>query len=149
MGDAETDEAVRALFTRLPLSLPGKVLITSRISDSPVDYQDLALGPLSRDAATRYLLQRVARRGHNAGNEAAARSLADELGDLTLALEQAASFILEVKWIFEKYQKAFREARLGGTDYPVSIAKTWSITLERLSPLSRVLLRLAARFAPD
>jgi tetratricopeptide (TPR) repeat protein len=147
--NADTDEAVRALSDRLPPSLPGQVLITSRISNWPVNIQDLALDLLSPDAATRYLLKRVARRRHNAGDEAAARSLADELGDLPLALEQAASFIFEVKWTFEKYQKAFYEARLGGSDYPVSIAKTWSITLDQISPLGRVLLRLAAWFAPD
>ena len=153
--NADTDEAARALCDRLPPSLRGQVLVTSRISDWPVNIHDLALELLSPDAATRYLLERVARRRHNAGDEAAARSLADELGDLPLALEQAASFIFEVKWTFEKYQKTFREARLlsehskGGTDYPASVAKTWSITLDQLSPLARSLLRLAAWFAAD
>ena len=155
--NADTDEAARALCERLPPSLLGQVLITSRISDWPVNIQDLALDLLSPDYATRYLLDRVATKRHNAGDEAAARSVAEELGNLPLALEQAASFIVEMRWSFAKYQEQFRDARPellsehreGGTRYPASVAKTWRITLAQLSPPARSLLRIAAWFAPD
>jgi NB-ARC domain len=33
--------------------------------------------------------------------------------------------------------------------YPASVAKTWDITLERLNPLARALLRFATWFGPD
>jgi hypothetical protein len=33
--------------------------------------------------------------------------------------------------------------------YPVSVAKTWSMTLEKLDPLARSLLRIAAWVAPN
>jgi tetratricopeptide (TPR) repeat protein len=103
------------------------------------------------------LLARVTDRQHEAGDEAAARKLAEELGYLPLALEQAGSFIVEMRWSFAKYQEQFHDARLeilsegreGGTHYPASVGKTWSITLEQLGPLARALLRIAAWFAPD
>jgi hypothetical protein len=99
---------------------------------------------LPQDAAT-FLLNRVAKERHNAGDETAARLLANELGHLPLALEQAAAFIIEVQWTFDKYCEQFREERPellshqweGGTRYPSSVTKTWSVTLERLSPLAR------------
>lgn len=164
--NADTDEAARALCDRLPPSLPGQVLITSRISDWPVNIQDIELDLLSPDDATRYLLDRVARRRHNAGDEVAAGKLAAELGNLPLALEHAASFLIEMRVSFERYleylsqahsSQKCREARPevlsyvaeGGTRCATSVAKTWSITLERLSPLSHALLRLAAWFAPE
>lgn len=114
--------------------------------------QDIALDLLSPDDATCYLLDRVAKRRHNAGDEVAARNLAEELGQLPLALEQAASFLIEMRWGFDQYRERLRDARPkllnqlqeGGTDYPASIAKTWTLTLKRLGPPARVLLRLAA-----
>jgi tetratricopeptide (TPR) repeat protein len=72
---------------------------------------------------------------------------------LPLALEQAAAFIIELRWSFDKYRARLRKLldrhREGATRYPASVAKTWKITLERLSPLARALLRIAAWFAPD
>jgi hypothetical protein len=117
----------------------------------------LPLNILSREDAVRYLLDRVAKENHNAGGEGSAQSLAHELGHLPLALEQAGSFIVEMRWSFDKYREQFRaarpellsEQREGGTRYPASVAKTWIITLDQLSPLARSLLRIAAWFAPD
>ena len=62
-----------------------------------------------------------------------------------------------MRWSFDKYHELLRDARPvllsehreGGTVYPTSVAKTWSITLDQLSPLARALLRIAAWFAPD
>jgi hypothetical protein len=135
VDNADTDAAARAVCDRFPPNLPGQVLITSRISDWPVSIQDLALALLSTDDATRYLVERLAKRRHNAGGEASAKSLAQDLDNLPLALEQAASFIVEMRWSFAKYQEQFREARPkflsehreGGTRYPASVAMTWGI----------------------
>ncbi|MBV8175299.1 MAG: hypothetical protein JO151_12155 [Verrucomicrobia bacterium] len=85
------------------------------------------------------MLDRVARKEHNAGDQAAARLLAQELGNLPIALEQAASFIVEVRWSFGRYRQLLRESR---TEL-LSVAKTWSITLNQLTPLARALLRIA------
>jgi tetratricopeptide (TPR) repeat protein len=155
--NADTELAARAVRDRFSPNLRGAILVTSRLRRWPVTMPDLPLNVLSEEDAIRYLLDRVAKENHNAGSEGSAQSLAHELGHLPLALEQAASFIVEMHWSFAKYQEQFQNARPellsehreGGTRYPVSIARTWSITLERLSPLSRMLLRLAAWYAPD
>ena len=109
------------------------------------------------DANLVFLLDRVTKRRHSAGDETAARSLAHQLGHLPLALEQAASLIIEMRWSFDKYQEQFRDARPqflerhheDGIRYTTSVAKTWSITLNQLAPLARALLRIAAWFAAD
>jgi hypothetical protein len=138
--NADTDAAMKALCDRFPPRQPGHVLITSRISEWPVNIRDVRLDPLSPDHATRYLLDRIARRGHNAGDQAGARLLAQELGNLPIALEQAASFIVEARWSFDRYRQELRESR----PELLSVAKTWSITLNQLTPLARALLRIAA-----
>jgi Cdc6-like AAA superfamily ATPase len=155
--NADTDAAAIAVRDRLPPNLPGAVLITSRLSRWPVNMSDLRLDFFSSEDASHFLLDRVAKESHDAGDKAAAQLLADELGNLPLALEQAAAFIIELRWSFDQYRRYFGEARLellnyqveGGTRYPVSVAKTWSMTLERLSPLARTLLRIAAWLASD
>jgi TIR domain len=155
--NADTEPAAMAIRDRFPPKLPGAVLVTSRLSRWPVNTPNLPLEVLSREDAVRYLLDRVAKEEHQAGDEAAAHGLADELGHLPLALEQAASFVVEMRWSFAKYQEQFRdtrpellsEHREGGTRYPASVAKTWSITLDQIGSLARSLLRIAAWFAPD
>jgi hypothetical protein len=155
--NVDTDPAARAVCDRFPPTLIGHILITSRLSRWPVNMSHLPLNVLSEEDSVRYLLDRVAKEYHSAGREASAQSLAHELGCLPLALEQAASFIVEMRWSFAKYQEQFRDARPdllsehreGGTRYLASVAKTWSITLDQLSLLARSLLRIAAWFAAD
>jgi tetratricopeptide (TPR) repeat protein len=155
--NADTNEAARALRDRLGPNLGGHVLVTSRLGRWPINIVHLPLEVLLPDDAAHYLQHRVAKEGQHAGDETAARRLAEELGFLPLALEQAAAFIIEVHWSFDKYCEHFSKARPellsyeveGATRYANSVAKTWSISLERLSPLSRALLRLTAWFATE
>jgi hypothetical protein len=138
--NADNAVAVSAVLERLTPNMTGHVLVTSRISDWPLNIREVTLDPLSPDEATRYLLDRVAARGHDAGDQAAAGSLAHELGNLPIALEQAASLIVEVRWSFNKYRQQLHKSR----PELLSVAKTWSITLNQLTPLARALLRIAA-----
>ena len=151
--NADTDEAARALRDRLGPNLGGHVLITSRLGHWPINIAHLSLEVLLPDDAARYLQDRVAKEGQHAGDETAAQKLAEELGFLPLALEQAAAFVIELRWSFDKYRLRLRKLldrhREGATRYPASVAKTWNITLERLNPLARALLRFAAWFGPD
>ena len=151
--NADTDEAARALRDRLGPNLGGHVLVTSRLGRWPINIAHLPLEVLLPDDAACYLQDRVAKEGQHAGDENAARKLAEELGFLPLALEQAAAFIIEMHWSFDKYRERLRKLldrhREGATRYPASVAKTWDITLERLNPLARALLRFAAWFGPD
>jgi hypothetical protein len=151
--NADTDEAATALRDRFGPDLGGHVLATSRLGRWPINIAHLPLEVLLPDDAARYLQDRVVKEGQHAGDETAARKLAEELGILPLALEQAAAFIIELHWSFDKYRERLRKLldrhREGATRYPASVAKTWNITLERLNPLARTLLRLAAWFGPD
>jgi tetratricopeptide (TPR) repeat protein len=155
--NADTEQVAKAFYDRFVPNLRGHVLVTSRLRRWPVTMPDLSLDLFLPEDATRFLLIRVAEGGHNAGDETTARKLAEELGYLPLALEQAAAFIIEVCWSFDNYYQQYREARPellnyqteGGTRYPASAAKTWSMTLDQLSPLGRALLRVAAWLAPD
>ena len=44
----------------------------------------------------------------HAGAETAARKLAEELGYLPLALEQAIAYIIELRWSFDTYRERLR-----------------------------------------
>jgi tetratricopeptide (TPR) repeat protein len=151
--NADTDEAARALRDRLGPNLGGHVLVTSRLGRWPSNIAYLPLEVLLPDDGACYLQERVAKEGQHAGDGNAARKLAEELGFLPLALEQAAALIIEVRWSFDKYRERLRKLldrhREGATRYPASVAKTWNITLERLNPLAHALLRFAAWFGPD
>jgi NB-ARC domain len=150
--NADTEEAARALRDHLRPNLGGHVLVTSRLGRWPINITRLPLEVLLPDDAARYLQDRVAKEGQHAGDENAARKPTEELGFLPLALEKAAAFIIELHCSFDQYRQYFGEARPellnyqaeGGTFYPASVAKTWSMTLERLSPLARLLLKVAA-----
>jgi len=154
---ADNAAAARAVQEYLLPCLPGAMLITSRLSRWPLNMPHLPLDLFSAEEAVHYLMTRVTEHQHEAVNEAHARKLAEELGYLPLALEQAASFLTKVSCSFEQYREYLRDARpkllsyeaKGATRYPASIAKTWSLTLERLNPLSRAVLRLAAWLAPE
>jgi hypothetical protein len=156
--NADIDEAARAVRDQLAPNLGGHVLVTSRLGRWPTNMAHLPLDLLPPNDSTRYLQDRVAKEGHHAGDETAARSLALELGNLPLALEQAAAFIIEMRWSFDRYRQQLRhgrsellsEHREGGTRYAASVAETWSISLDQLTPLARALLRIAAWwFATD
>ena len=157
VDNSDTDFAARAVQDRFRPSLRGQLLVTSRLSRWPVTMPDLPLDLFVPEDATRFLMNRVGKAEQYAGDEDAARLLALELGLLPLALEQAAAFIIEMHWSFNEYYKRFRDASYellgyqteGGTRYPASVAKTWSITLDQISPLARTLLRIAAWLAPD
>jgi hypothetical protein len=131
--NTDTEEAAIAVRDRLVGHLPGHVLITSRLTRWPVNLTHLPLELLPPTDATRFLKARVAKEGYDAGDETAARQLAEALGCLPLALEQAAAFLIELRWSFDTYREYLRSARPellsyqveGGTLYPASVAKTW------------------------
>jgi hypothetical protein len=90
--------------------------------------------------------------------------LAERLDDLPLALEQAAAWQVETQTPASDYLRLFEErlARLADaevvragalrTDYPLAVAVTWSLALDRLresQPEVVRLLELCAYFAPE
>ena len=155
------DSAEAAGFVRdlLDPAWPGRVIITSRRSDW---HQQATLGQLPVDTlpsgrAASFLRQRVRAGGFDPGTQADARALAEELGGLPLALEQAAAYVLRHRVTFADYVQLLAEQRPrllaqeveGSTRYQRSVAGTWLVSERQLSLAARAILRLTAFLAPD
>jgi len=145
--EPEVGEAVRRW---LPPGLPGHLLVTSR---TPMWSARLVVEPLDVEVATRFLLQRTGQ--DDAG---AARDVAETLGCLPLALEQAAAYVTASGRDLASYAgllrgrlvDLLREGR--AEDYPEPVAGAWQLSLERVEaerPAAADLLRLCAFLAPD
>ncbi len=141
---------------------PGKghLLITSR----ETVFQELGIAraidlrDLDDDEAVRFLLLRTGREDAELDDQAAASALASELGNLPLALEQAAAYIVETNTDFSAYVSAFRKRRItllekaGGLLSRETVAVTWAANfeaVERVSPAAADALRISALLAPD
>jgi cellulose biosynthesis protein BcsQ len=140
---------------------PGHVIITTRNQDWGADKAELVGIDVFSRAESIELLRR---RGQPMSEQDADR-LAERLGDLPLALEQAAVWLSETGMGIEEYLQLFDEheranrqreapAEPGGRSetYPASVAATWSIVFERLrteAPASLQLLELCAFFGPE
>jgi tetratricopeptide (TPR) repeat protein len=136
----------------------GDHLITSRLTYGwhELAAKSLHLDVLTPPAATS-LLRQLAIPGN--GNDAsAAEELADELGYLPLALEQAGAYIRRTRNTYSAYLRRFRAqpARMlntpgNGDPHSATIARTWRVTLDTIAerdPLAVDLLRIMAWFAP-
>jgi tetratricopeptide (TPR) repeat protein len=139
----------------------GHVLITSRAPDFAVlnlDSERLASPPA--EEARDFLLKRTRRQDAGVAERQAAADLAKELGNLPLALEQAAAYITTRQVSFADYLASYRRrgfelfGQMGpqaGTRHN-SVTVTWSLNLEQVrreSPASADLLHAAAFLAPE
>jgi hypothetical protein len=94
----------------------------------------------------------------DAGGRAAAAAVAQELGFLPLALDQAAAYITQARITTGAYLDRLRRhpqvmhAATGGSEGQQVIARTWDITLEAItarSPPAIELMLVLACYAPD
>jgi WD40 repeat protein/tetratricopeptide (TPR) repeat protein len=138
----------------------GHVLLTSRIgADSfPWPVEPLEVDVLSQDAAVAFLLEATEARRHKAADDdAAAIELAEELGGLAVALEQAAATIEKLRCGFRRYLEIWqsnRERVVGWVrpeiiGYHHAVAATWQTSVDQLTEAGRHLLERLAFFAPD
>jgi tetratricopeptide (TPR) repeat protein len=137
---------------------PGQVLITSRHA-AWVGIPRLHLRELRREDAVRLLLSRSGVRDRMRQDQTrAADQLAEALGDLPLALAQAAAFMEEHAIGVEQYLGLFRERRQelmrrgAASETAPTVATTWDIAFRELSaraPAAAELLALCAFLAPD
>jgi Flp pilus assembly protein TadD len=148
--------AVERLLGRLAVA--GQVLITSRIRNWSAAVSTLQLDLLTLDASTAFLLERTAGLRLKRPDDAAqARAVAQTLGQLALALEQAGAHIGHEHLSFAKYLSQWTSNRDNVMkwfdprlmQYPVSVAVTWMTTFKQLGDTARRLLRTLAWFAPD
>lgn len=150
----------RDISTFVPQRGKGDLLLTSR----ETVFQELGIAraldavELDPDEALRFLAVRVGRDELETAERAAAVALAGELGNLPLALEQAAAYITENDARFDDYLRAFRTRRVSllekasGLMSRDTVAVTWAANFEavgRDSQAAADVLRLSAFLAPE
>ncbi len=160
---AEAQAAVNAAFKNLTT---GHVLITSRLTDWGAGVNAVELDVLSLPASTEFLLERTERKAETPTAPARqltdtdpdeAKALAEELGRLALALEQAGAYICANRITFADYRQRLTEIErdvLTWFDpavmkYPKSVAVTWQASVRKLHEEGRHLLNLLCWLAPD
>ncbi|MEN3336239.1 MAG: hypothetical protein V7641_5604 [Blastocatellia bacterium] len=149
--NAEDATSVRGY---IPSGKAGSVIITSRSPNWVGIARPLSVETLPEAEAVEFLLKRTRQQ-----DEATAKRLAEALGCLPLALEQAGAYI-EVSGctmahyleLFEKRQREMLQRGKPSTEYPDTVATTWSLSFQNVeheNPAAAELLRLCAFFAPD
>jgi tetratricopeptide (TPR) repeat protein len=142
------------LMSYLPQGGGGQVLITSRYAAWRGTARPLDVRVWHRGESVAFILKRTGQQ-----DEAAAVELAQELGDLPLALEQAGAYIDGCRCSISHYLELFRTRRQEilkkgkiSPDYPETVATTWEISFRKLqeeAPAAAALLNLCAFLAPD
>ncbi|MCQ8127993.1 DUF4062 domain-containing protein [Methylomonas rivi] len=96
LDNADTETAAEAVEALLPRLSGGHLLITSRLSNWSGNLTVMQLDTLARADAAEFLLARTAHKRRKRDDDSAqAEILAEELGDLALALEQAGAYIAQ------------------------------------------------------
>lgn len=150
----------RQIVRFVPPHGKGDVLLTSR---EPV-FQELGIaralevGDLASDESVRFLLTRTGRVESEAAERDAVSQLAADLGNLPLALEQAAAYVTETDVTFADYLSAFRKRRVTLLEKSRqlvprdTVAVTWAANFEavdRISSAATEVLSVSAFLAPD
>jgi tetratricopeptide (TPR) repeat protein len=159
LDNVDTLEAAKAVERYLPLLTSGHVLLTTRIGDWSRQVQRLELDVLPRIDAAEFLLEATKGARSDAPltltDAAEALALADELGQLPLALSQAGAYI-ETKHITltayrERWASNHQAVRTWSTNrlegHPLSMAATWKASFEPLSPDTKIVLNRLAWLA--
>jgi tetratricopeptide (TPR) repeat protein len=132
---------------------PGDVLITTPGREWAREAWTIDVNVFERVESTDLLSRRV-----NTLSPADANSIAEKLGDLPLAVEQAATWLATTAMTARGYLKLLDEhlPRILNepppSDYPHPAANTWRLSQKRLreaNPAAAYLLELLAFFAPE
>lgn len=147
---AESPDTVRHLF---PTNGPGKILVTSRNADWVSVAGPLEVAVFHRDESVELLK----RRGPAMADDDADR-LADKLGDLPLAVDQAAAWRAETGMPVQEYLRLFDEkvAEILDTHapigYEVPVAAAWNVSFDELATrnvAAHQLLQVCAFFSAE
>jgi NB-ARC domain len=140
----------------LPPGGGGQVLVTSRWGAWGSQATPLRVNVLARDESVAFLARRT-----GADDQRALDTLAELLGDLPLALEEAAAYLEETGVGLDEYLELVRKRarELFGLDQRDDehgdqrrVGTVWSLSLERVqqeAPAAEALLNLCAFLAPD
>jgi tetratricopeptide (TPR) repeat protein len=132
---------------------PGHVVVTSRNHRWEAVSEVVEVDVFSRPESLDFLHRRVP-----GITDQEAGKLAEELGDLPLALEQAGALQVESGMSVAEYLELLEKesskvlAENPPADYPVSVAAAWSLSVARLQeemPFAWELLRRCAFFGPE
>ncbi|MGH3782228.1 MAG: FxSxx-COOH system tetratricopeptide repeat protein [Pseudonocardiaceae bacterium] len=147
---AESPDAVLPFF---PTNGPGQILVTSRNPDWAGIARPLEVAVFKREESKELLK----RRGPDIKDDDADR-LAEALGDLPLAIAQAAAWRAETGMSVSEYLRLFNEkiAEILDTSspagYELSVAAAWNVSFDELrnrNPAAHQLLQVCAFFAPE
>lgn len=155
--NAEDLETVRQYF---PSGGPGRILVTSRNAQWSRAARTVEVDVFERAESVELLR----RRGPELPREQAER-VAEALGDLPLAIEQAAAWLTETGMPVDEYLQVFEDERADVSsrrsellaagvpvDYPEPVAAAWNMSLRRLAehhPGALQLLWVCSFFAPE
>ncbi|MET8183135.1 FxSxx-COOH system tetratricopeptide repeat protein [Streptomyces sp. NPDC005336] len=155
--NAEELETVRPFF---PAGGPGRILVTSRNAQWSRAARTVEVDVFEREES----IELLRRRGPELPHDQADR-VAEALGDLPLALEQAAAWLTETGMPVDEYLHVFEDERADVStrraellaqgvpvDYPEPVAAAWNMSLRRLAehhPGALQLLQVCSFFAPE
>ncbi|MBU0519397.1 TIR domain-containing protein [bacterium] len=134
----------------------GHVLITSRYQAWGGTAESLEVEKMDKDEAREFLLKRTKQK-----DETVADAIAEELGYLPLALEQAGAYIERTGKSLQNYLELYRSKRTElfksgfaspTQDYKETITTTWTLSIAEATRKCRAaedFLSLCAYFAPD
>lgn len=132
---------------------PGHVIVTSRNHRWQSMADIVEVDVFTRTESLDFMRRRVP-----GVDEGEANRLAEELGDLPLALEQAGALQVESGMTVDEYLEllAIRSGQLlkenPPADYPIGVAAAWSLAEQRVkeeNPFAWELLRRCAFFSPE
>ena len=139
----------------IPTSADGHVVVTTRQSDPDIGLDPLAIEVWSSEDAVSFLSERTGRSDEDL------KGLAEELGCLPLALEQAGAYLRRQKGVtvaaylagLGRRKVEFLESRKGVRplkgNYEQTVATTWGVSFDRLPPAAREVMQALAFLAPD
>jgi TIR domain/Tetratricopeptide repeat/NB-ARC domain/CobQ/CobB/MinD/ParA nucleotide binding domain len=150
--NADEPDDLRPFFPGGPGG-PGHVLVTSRNTAWSEDTRAVRVDVFDRPESIEHLQRRV-----STLTESDATLVAEALGDLPLAIEQAGAWLATTGMTVPRYVEALQTQfaqilDLGQpSNYPKPVAATWRLSFDRLreqSPAAARLLELCAFFSPD
>jgi tetratricopeptide (TPR) repeat protein len=148
--NADQPEEIRQYFP----GGPGDVLITSRNHRWQSTVATVPVDVFTRAESREFLSKRAPIKSTDPDTEL----LANKLGDLPLALDQAGAMLAETGMPVREYiglldERFIKIMALGkSADYPESVTAAWQISVEKVKeqlPQAQDLLRCCAFFSPD
>lgn len=136
----------------LPKGGRGLVLITTRLQSTGTIATGLALPKMTPDEGAEFLLQRAKVKKPSEADQAVARKIAEEVGGLPLALDQAGAFMEEMQASAVEYLKFYGaklRARRGEASDHDSVTVTFTPAFEKLGERAKDIVRMCAFLAPD